>query len=86
MDAYDQRHLRLLVHIKVAECALERARVKGSPNVVGTESRAYDASTMVHRYEGAGFRARASLRGERVAFYRADPKTPTPRRSRWKVE
>jgi hypothetical protein len=35
---------------------------------------------------GAGFRAWASLRGERVEFYRADPKTPTPRRSRWKVE
>lgn len=35
---------------------------------------------------GAGFRARASLRDERVEFYRADAETPTPRRSRWKVQ
>jgi hypothetical protein len=35
---------------------------------------------------GAGFRARASLRDERVEFYRAEPGNVSRRRSRWNVE
>ncbi len=35
---------------------------------------------------GAGFRARASLRDERVEFYRAEPGNASRRRSRWNVQ